>query len=259
MNSILKKIWQDIRTGRNLDVFITMLIAVIVAILGVIGVTDQSIISSAILATLALLSVSMLLSRYQDEQIKNALLRIENISSPSQAFFDDEFDRQALSVQIRKSRKACLWGMTLWRTVPLLTESIEDGLESGLEIRFLLIKPHSNAAKMAALRTTHGQVNKIDTELSANLAHLQNIAKQRLRGKLEIRVIDYLAPWTIYAFDPHLPEGQMIVRLTPFRAIGRKRPNFRLSAKEDKKWFQYFSSQFETVWEEAESVNLIEE
>ena len=259
MNSRLKKIWQDIRTGQNLDVLVTILIAVAVAVLGIIGVTDQSIISSAILATLALVSVSLLLNRYRDEQIENALLRIGDHATSSESFLDEEFDRQALSVNIRKSRKAFLWGMTLWRTVPLLTESIEDGLKGGLEIRLLLIKPHSSAAKMAALRTTHGQMNKIDMELSANLGHLQNIARQRLGGKLEIRVIDYLAPWTMYAFDPHLPDGQMIVRLTPFRAIGRKRPSIRLSAKVDNKWFQYFSSQFESVWEEAELVSMVEE
>ena len=261
MNSILKKmkkIWQNIWNG--LDILITILIAVVVVVLrvmGVIKVTDQSLISSLILGILALVSFSMLRDRYRDEQIRNALLRIENTSVPSENFFEDEFDRQALSGYICKSRQSFLWGMTLWRTVPLLTQSIENGLKNGLDMRVLLIKPCSNAAKMAAFRTRHGNVDKIKEELSANLRELQNLAKQQLRGKLEVRVIDYLAPWTIYVFDPHLDEGQMIVRLTPFRAP--KRPNFKLSARKDKKWFQYFLSQFEAVWEQAESIETLSE
>lgn len=259
MNTILKKLWQDIRRGQNLDVYITIVIALVIAILGVIGATNQNIISSAILATLALVSVSTLLNRHRDEEIKSALLHIEDTSSLSEKFLEQESGRYELPILVERSHKVFLWGMTQWRTIPLLTRSIEQGLETGLEIRFLLLKPNCSAARMAAFRTTHNDINKINSELNINLRQLKDLAKKELPGRLEIRVIDYLAPWTIYAFDPHRPEGQMIVRLTPFRVPNRIRPKFRLSAREDEKWFQYFLSQFEAAWAEAELISLIEE
>lgn len=47
-------ILQDIRARQNLDVYITVVIAVIVAVLGIFQVTDQTVVTSAALAVLAL-------------------------------------------------------------------------------------------------------------------------------------------------------------------------------------------------------------
>lgn len=70
---LIQGILQDFRRRQNLDVYITVLIALVVSILGIIQVADQIIISSAILATLALVSISLLMNRRENDEVQNAL------------------------------------------------------------------------------------------------------------------------------------------------------------------------------------------
>lgn len=70
--SILNYFWQDIRERENFDVYITVIIAVVVAIGGIFGLPD-TIIFSAILATLALVSLGLLYNRRENREIRSVL------------------------------------------------------------------------------------------------------------------------------------------------------------------------------------------
>ncbi|BAZ71215.1 hypothetical protein NIES4106_60120 (plasmid) [Fischerella sp. NIES-4106] len=41
----LRHVWQDIRSGQNLDIYITASLSLVIAIFGVIGIANQSIVS----------------------------------------------------------------------------------------------------------------------------------------------------------------------------------------------------------------------
>jgi hypothetical protein len=71
-------IWQDIRAGKNLDIYVAIAMAVAVAILGVVGTASLTLIISAVLATLALVANGLLANRREDEGIRNALLAINS-------------------------------------------------------------------------------------------------------------------------------------------------------------------------------------
>ena len=66
--TILSDILQDIQSGKNLDVYITILVALVVAFLAVFGIIEPAIVSSAILATLALVSMSLLANRKREQR-----------------------------------------------------------------------------------------------------------------------------------------------------------------------------------------------
>ena len=70
-------VWKDIRSGQNIDVYITVVIAIAVAIFGVIGIADLTIIASATLAILALVSVNLLSNRRENENIRELLEKQE--------------------------------------------------------------------------------------------------------------------------------------------------------------------------------------
>ena len=58
----LRRVWNDIRSGQNLDIYITASLSLIIAVFGVLGIANQSIISAAVLAVLALLLSSLLVA-----------------------------------------------------------------------------------------------------------------------------------------------------------------------------------------------------
>ena len=255
---VLRKALQDIRSGRNLDIYITIVIAIVTACLGVFGTVNQLIISSAVLATLALVSGSLLLNRREDEEIREALSRIEVASQISEKFFKREWNRTVLMKALPLAHDAFFWGMTLSRTVNDLDFAIEEGLRADLKVRILVMKFDSSSTRMAAFRNTRRQTKEqVDRLLYDTLSRLASIVcKSSLEERLEVRWVDYLPPYTVIAINPYFPNGRVFVRLTSFRVPNETRPTFELTRAGDKVWFDFFVKQFESVWGEADTVDL---
>ena len=73
---------------------------------------------------------------------------------------------------------------------------------------------------MAALRAGHPNEEELSHELTSNLfklrqaaGRLAQVAAQQQCGQLEVRVLDYLAPYTLYGYDPGLRSGRLDMRL----------------------------------------------
>jgi len=63
----LRIIWEDIKSGRNIDIYITVVVALAIAILDIFSVINQSVISSVTLAVLALVAYSLLQDRRKNQ------------------------------------------------------------------------------------------------------------------------------------------------------------------------------------------------
>ena len=83
-------IWQDIRARRNLDVYFTVILAFFIAILGIFSIVDLATISAAVLATLALVSLSLLQNRRENDSLQNAILQLHRISETTVPFLGHE-------------------------------------------------------------------------------------------------------------------------------------------------------------------------
>jgi hypothetical protein len=71
----------DVRNKQNLDIYITVLLAFTISGLGFFQVTNLTVIASAVLATLALVSVSLLVNRRENELIMKDFSKIEFLSN----------------------------------------------------------------------------------------------------------------------------------------------------------------------------------
>lgn len=72
---LLQNIERDIRNGENLDIYLTLIVSLIVVLLDVFGIIDQSVISSTILACLALISGSLLSNRRSLSNTEEAIIQ----------------------------------------------------------------------------------------------------------------------------------------------------------------------------------------
>ena len=78
---VIRNFLIDIRYRQNLDIYIAVLLAFVISGLGFFQVTDLNIIASAILTILALVSISLLVNRRENESIIKGLAKIELISN----------------------------------------------------------------------------------------------------------------------------------------------------------------------------------
>lgn len=254
---LLRSVWQDIRSGENLDVYVTVIIAVLVAILSIFELVDQTIVLSTVLATLALVSVALLRNRHADDEIRTTLARIE-VGEDTTEQRRIEYDLATVRDLVGSARKAYFWGLTFTRTIPALEFAFEQGLRTGLELKILILKPDSAAAELAAFGTRYAGVEEENQHIRATLTRLARIARDVPSGNLEVRVINYLPHWTMISFDPHLPNGRMFIRLVGFRIPNELRPSYELTNSGGNTLFQFYLEQFEEVWQEAEPVDLQE-
>jgi hypothetical protein len=250
----LRRVGHDIRTGQNIDVYIAIVISVIVALLNIFSIPSQAIIFSTLLVIMALVLSSMLVNRQQNEETMAMLSNLKSTRAPAASFFYKE-EHNIVEVQraIRSSQKVILWGYTLSTPIPYLREEIEKGLDRGLQMSILLIKPSGIALEMAAFRSkTRTTKNRLNKELEDNLDHLEEIKKGRPNANFEFKVIDYFAPYTMYIYDPHLSNGKIVVKLSVFDTSGAERPTYNLTKKDDEFWFLFHLNQFEIAWKKAQ-------
>ena len=246
------------RVYKNLDIYLTIILSIVASGLGILGIVDQPIVQGAILALIALVSFSLLANRLNSDEVKRIVNEIKSHEDLPERFFAEKFNGEKIKNLLSESSKTYLLGVTLQRTIPYLSERIEESIRNGCEVRILLAKPNSEATRMASLGTRKTDQNQLDSHISNNITMLSNISMNAAPGKLRVRVVEYLPPYSLGVFSPNLSSGVLFVRLLTFKASNEKRPTFYISKGSDY-WFSYFVNQFESMWDMGEDVQLQQE
>ncbi|MEV4826850.1 hypothetical protein AB0K25_00760 [Micromonospora sp. NPDC049257] len=185
-------------------------------------------------------------------QTRQRLLR--DLTQPVSAyrFFAELDDVTEISHLIQQAEdEVWLWGTTLALLIPYIDTYLGQALDRDVRVKVLLINPGGAAMSMLAFRAgpTWGR-QRLEERLSINLRMLEGRLAQG--NGLEVRLVDYLPPYTLYAYDPGLNDGSMELRLGSVGGRHELRPTFRLIRKRDGEWFDYFYEQFTSVWNAAE-------
>ena len=249
---MIRNVWFDVRNGHNADIYITLAISVTVVILGLIGSTNQNVISAAILAVLTGISFSILQNRRQNNELQEALRRLSSNKSKLDDIFSRTYKADNVKDDIRQANHAFFWGITLAGPVRSIYHELAYALEHGLRVRFLVIKPSYESIKRASLRSSYRDAGNVERDLLATLATLQKLQDDAPpSARIEVRVIDYLPPWTFIQVDSFIS-----IALLPFMTRFDKRPSFVISKSEESQWYDFFLDQAESAWIRAERIDL---
>lgn len=153
----LRKLVQDLTQGRNLEVYLTLVVALILLLLDVLGIASDQAIAAGILATLALLALSVFnnresvdASRAELVELKQLLERQLSGRASAHEFFIA--GRLNLASELESADTIYFAGVTLNRTVRDYLGIIDRRLQVGSKVQILIIDPESDAPKQALLR-----------------------------------------------------------------------------------------------------------
>jgi len=255
MKNIILAAIDDIKSGNNLDLYLTVVIAVIIAFLGAFSIAKQEIISSAILATLAILAFGSIQDRRERVIIRSALKE----GSADSFFRKHSFSElEKLIETVKNSKSAFFWGIHFRKTVDNWNSDLQQALRNGTYLRFLLVKPESSAVAMSLLRynldSTQDNINHDIESVLRKLAYI-GISSNAI-DRIEVRVIDFMPPYTMISINPLSSNGKMYVLLSSIRTPTRQTPSFQISAEKDKSYFDFFVDQFEKAWKEGDVIDL---
>ncbi len=255
----LPRFGNDLRHGRNLDLYGTIAVALSVAVLGVSGLVDTEVVGVATLAVLAVLATSGLASRHHVEEVRTAVDRLvasEAGNVPAEKFLSPR--HPALDSEVRSATDIRLVGVTLTRTVRDLLPVLDRRLRAGARIRVILIDVESPARTEAVARSRKADTPEFyEHRLSSTIDLLRVLASAPADpSALELRVLPFVPTFGMCLIDPQHNHGRAHIEIYQHRTL-EPNPSFSLRADRDGHWYALFAGQFETLWESARLFPLV--
>jgi hypothetical protein len=224
---------------------------------------------TAILAVLALLATSEIVERYR--RLGSIERSVDRTLSLMQSRFTDRpsaiaFFRKPpnLDAHVQSANQIDLCGVTLTSTVNKQSSNLRDRLGQGAQACVLIMDPDSTAPSMSAQRSTGtDDVDYYLTRLQATVRDLEYLNKswtdsQRQprdssqTGSLSVRLLSYAPSFGLISLDKDRSNGIVFVEIYAHKRTGeRPPPTFDLTLCRDGQWYQFFTDQFEEMWDSA--------
>jgi hypothetical protein len=211
------------------------------------------------LALLAFLAIDALTERlgYLD-RIENSLNKLgESFSFKPTAklFLKTRVQKPPLEELLASAQEVWINARNLNTVIIPHYNLFERRLAEGCSFRIIMIDPDSLSAQLASeigLNPT-GYKDRMQMAITS----LKQLAGQPTNtGRLELRLINFLPPFSLLIKDGKRSYGWMSVELYGYRVSARERPSFELTSSTDELWFKFYLKQFEDMWENAHEYHL---
>ena len=194
-----------------------------------------------------------------EEKIELLTKTIKNSKKTSAIdFFEEKID---LSEYHKKSTQIELCGVTLSSDINANFTLFREKILNGHNIKFMLIDPESLAPKISSLRSEdEGNDKYYRRKLDVVFGDLEYLIKSindsnlenKTIGQLEVKLLPYPPSFAINRFTKQNGEQELIIELYTHKVGYDSPPMFKLNNKEDKKWFNHFSAQYDAMWDATE-------
>lgn len=178
----LRRIWSEIGRGENLNLYLTIVAAIVLSIMNITGAASLSIVPSLTLALLALISLSLLGSRHQIEKILSTLVATEE-ATLVESFPSD------MKVNIAQAKVLWLMGVSFLGILQEYYPTLERSLRSGQEVKALLVNHSSPACEIAASRDQVMDVDYQRSRIRAARRYLSALRQIKPNG-VEVRLTE---------------------------------------------------------------------
>ncbi|WP_199550880.1 hypothetical protein [Streptomyces sp. N35] len=247
----LRRVRQDLSSGRNLEIYTTALLSITLAVLGALDLASGKVLAAATLATLALLAGGLLGSRRQVDDLAEQVRSRLAGDLGAQEFFAR--DKPELVDQLRQARDIAIVGVTLSRTLRNTVSELQRRAGAGARIRIALIDPTSSAPAEATRRSTLTERPEVfDNRLRPSLDLLRELADDRTRadassGRVDVRFVPFVPAFGLVMIDTRQPGGLIHVDIYSHSSATGDAV-FTLLPGRDGPWFEHFEAEFERIW-----------
>ncbi len=249
LRTLFARILSDLSARRNIEVYVVSLVAIVLAVLGVIeDIVPDQVKTSAILAALALL--------------------VFHISVPESGggTLDDYLDDRS---NFKPFPETLVGVRELWIYAPSAANILRgDNLDavrnevlshkSG-QLRVLIQDPEQIDA-VALLRkqlddNVQYQVQDLPEEIDSTLRRFEMIASWKMEGKFEYALMPFGPGFSLVILDAHKATGRVIVEVHGFHNESTNgRMHLTITRQDSERWFVYWVDQFERMWDQSRQV-----
>ncbi|MCA9932981.1 MAG: hypothetical protein H6662_17425 [Ardenticatenaceae bacterium] len=172
-------------------------------------------------------------------------------ASIGQVLSEDFFlsGRPQINEYLSSASKIHLLGYSLSRTIRQYSGIFTERLFHEANIKVIIIDPEQEGIlERMALESVAATPERWKSDLISTKALLNLISKNPAnKGLLEIGYLPYTPSFGLIIIDPDSPTGICVVEIYHHHTPG---PNatFVLNASDDKKWFDFFKQQYDSIW-----------
>jgi hypothetical protein len=258
MTGNLRLIFDDIRHGKNIDIYLTIMLAIGVAVLGVAGVADYEIISAATLGTLGLIAAAILTGRRTTAELEDAASQLDaGIKTLEREIrgkrrVSDIFSQgyPDLSNEFRTARAISILGYSLSSTITRYYGEFAELLKRRGTLRFLVVSSIPEALTMLVARSySMHETDVMRNHIESNLARLGTLGELARSRQMQIRTIPYVPPYGMVIIEGLDGMCKAYMKIISFKNPDNQHPSFEVTNEVDSVWFQFFVEQFERMWD----------
>jgi len=241
---VFRRVWDDIRQGENIDLYIAAPLAIILAVLNLLGLTFTSLMNPLMLVILGLLATALLGTRHAVKELSSRL------TQTADTIFLDEYP-STFRTDLEIATEVWIVGVSLTTPIRTYYSVLESKLRKGHIIRVLLVAPDSAAVEMAEARA-YGRTNveRARNEIRNSLQDLCDL-KRIAPDRLQIHTIEHPLGFGMFGMNPDMPTGTLYLKYYSFKTAGGPRPKIVLRAR-DGRWYDLFRSELHNLWDSSE-------
>lgn len=238
----LSQLRSDIVERKNLDVYVTVVAAVVVGALSVFDVLPVSKISGITLGILAILAFNSLATRAAVERARNSGGTLDRFTS----YFPPE-----LIGARESSRNVYICGLDLTRTIDQSFGAFQANLRfNNMRLRVLVVDPEAEESALDAKHPRSGPDSAAQrAKIEASLRKLYRL-RQDAGDRLQVRTTRVALTFGVNYLDVDRSSAVLYVQLYSYRLGGECRPMMKLTHA-DGEWFDCYHEQVEELWDNA--------
>jgi len=241
--SLWDRILHDIRHGENIDLYLTVLASLGIAVLNIFGFAPSNLIESITLAVLGLLAFSALRNRHEFEETVEKL-----VNSQKHSLLEEV--PPTFKSDIEASRSLIMVGASLGNTITVYQPLLERKAQKGDIIKVLLVHPEGAAPEMAASRALLDPGGtklkfRINTSIET-MCHIKSLAP----NNTEIRTIQNPLSYSAFLinYDSSASQGILYLENYPYKSPVPYVPK-QVFHEHDGQWYEFFKSEVLRLWE----------
>ena len=243
----MSRIGSDLKVQRHVDAYAVAGIAVVLAVLSLVG----DVVSEDVRWATALAALGLLVYRETSpEEVSNLDAFLH-----SRVIFDDT----TFGSRLRTAKAVWVFAPS---AVNLLTGATADDLRRTVlaqpdgVVRIAVLDPKATAAVELAAQQLDGkvdfQVHDLPQALDSTLARLRSVSAWETQGSLEYRFAAFNPGFSLVAVDPYEKTGVLIVEFHGFHNESTaSRMHIELRRSMSEHWYEYWIDQFEHLWDSS--------
>lgn len=251
MRRFFKQLLNDIRRGENIDLIVTIALVLIISVLNSLGWASTELVSSITLATLGLIAIGFLITRY----------RLEDIYQKEDAVNSIHFAMQRTPTfisELSAAKEIWMTGIVLRGTTTGNFHEFKKKAEQRGKFRVLILNVNKiDMGKVLRQFSRGGSDEQFLADFKQTINQYKEIGQSASNVEnIQLRLMDFVPPFRLYIFPKAEGGGVLYVEIYSYRTPLGSVPKFRISKQKNPEWYEYFVNQFEAMWKDAEAVNI---